>query len=531
MRRLLFFGVVALALVAAACGSSGSGNDSSASKNDAAATSPAPTTAKFQVANLSKPPEGAQRLHFEFGPIDVKPGQNNISYSLRGGGVEAPKEAGYIVGIQPNLRLADGSIPPVDVIHLHHGVWLNLSNKDATKPGLPERFFAAGEEKTAMRLPAGYGYAYKPTDHWLINYMVHNLWPDPNKVWITYDIDFIPATSPAAKNIVPARPVWMDVENGKIYPVFDVIRGSGHDGKFTYPDDATDPYHGRPAKNQWTVDHDGVLIATAGHLHPGGLHDDLYVQRNGATAREGHRKAGTTDTAHLFESQANYYEPAGAVSWDVSMSATPPDWKVEVHKGDVLSTTTTYDSMTASWYESMGIMIVWMADQGTGTNPFTTAVDVKGELTHGHLHENDNHGGAPDPKHYTDLSKLPSQPAVGQIAIENFVYARGDMSVADSVPTVKAGQSITFSNVDAPKENGIWHTITSCKAPCDKSTGIAYPVANGSATFDSGELGTGGPPTSGQVTWKTPSDLSPGTYTYFCRIHPFMRGAFRVTSS
>jgi plastocyanin len=213
------------------------------------------------------------------------------------------------------------------------------------------------------------------------------------------------------------------------------------------------------------------------------------------------------------------------------MSATPPDWKVEVHKGDVLSTTTTYDSMTASWYESMGIMIVWMADQGTGTNPFTTAVDVKGELTHGHLHENDNHGGAPDPKHYTDLTKLPSQPAVGQIAIENFVYARGDMSVADSVPTVKAGQSITFSNVDAPKENGIWHTITSCKAPCDKSTGIAYPVANGSATFDSGELGTGGPPTSGQVTWKTPSDLSPGTYTYFCRIHPFMRGAFRVTSS
>ena len=50
--------------------------------------------------------------------------------------------------------------------------------------------------------------------------------------------------------------------------------------------------------------------------------------------------------------------------------------------------------------------------------------------------------------------------------------------------------------------------------------------------FDSGELGTGGarrPPAD--VTWTTPADLPPGTYTYFCRIHPFMRGAFRVVSS
>ena len=31
-------------------------------------------------------------------------------------------------------------------------------------------------------------------------------------------------------------------------------------------------------------------------------------------------------------------------------------------------------------------------------------------------------------------------------------------------------------------------------------------------------------------TWKTPKSLKAGTYTYFCRIHPFMRGAFRVVS-
>ncbi len=379
-----------------------------------------------------------------------------------------------------------------------------------------------------MALPAGYGYQYKATDKWLINYMIHNLWPKPNQVWITYDIDFIPATSPAARGIVPARPIWMDVENGKTYPVFDVLQGSGTGGLYTYPDDASDPYHGQPPSSEWTVDQDGVLIGTAGHLHPGGLHDDLWLQRTGATALEGHGKVGAPDTAHLFTSKADYFEPAGAVSWDVAMTATPADWRVQVHKGDVMKVSTTYDSKTASWYESMGIMVVWMADGTNGTDPFVKPVDVDGSLTHGHLAENDNHGGKPAPKDYVDLTKLPSQPTVDQIAIDNFVYARGDMSVADSVPTVAAGASITFQNLDAPLENGIWHTITACKAPCNKSTGIAYPRADGAVSFDSGELGTGGPPTSGKVTWQTPANLDPGTYTYFCRIHPFMRGAFRV---
>ena len=54
-------------------------------------------------------------------------------------------------------------------------------------------------------------------------------------------------------------------------------------------------------------------------------------------------------------------------------------------------------------------------------------------------------------------------------------------------------------------------------------------------TFDSGELGFNGrqgsfpgAPAANRDTWQTPKDLPTGTYTYFCRIHPFMRGAFRV---
>ena len=37
---------------------------------------------------------------------------------------------------------SNGTTPRVDVVHLHHGVWLNLRGRDLTSP-LPERFFAA----------------------------------------------------------------------------------------------------------------------------------------------------------------------------------------------------------------------------------------------------------------------------------------------------------------------------------------------------------------------------------------------------
>jgi hypothetical protein len=62
----------------------------------------------------------------------------------------------------------------------------------------------------------------------------------------------------------------------------------------------------------------------------------------------------------------------------------------------------------------------------------------------------------------------------------------------------------------------------------NRSTGIAYPIADGDVQFESGTLGSAVPPATGALAWKTPANLGPGTYTYFCRIHPFMRGAFRV---
>jgi plastocyanin len=506
-----------------------------------AAPSASAESAHGSLVSIARAPNGAQRLTYKIGPFNVIPGQNDIGYA----GMDAkPKVDGWITRMRPDLVYTDGRVPRVDVLHLHHGVWLNMSRQDTTSPGLPERFFAAGEEKTVMTLPKGYGYEYKASDRWLLNHMIHNLTPVAAKVYMELEIDFIPKTSDAAKGIQPVRPIWMDVRNGQIYPVFNVKKGAGKKGTYTYPTDEPDAYANGNKQNEWTVDRDGTLVATAGHLHPGGLHTDLWLRRKGAKvakpacaskagskARKRCRKRaprGYGSNVHLFSSLAKYFEPAGAVSWDVAMTGTRPDWRVPVHKGDTLWTSATYNTKRGSWWESMGIMVVFMADGTSGKSPFRSRIDYSGKPTHGHLRENRHHGG--DKTNLPDPRKLPDGQSVGggNLDILDFKYELGDFSLtgaAKNPPVIPQGQSVTFSNLEAGKR--LYHSITSCKAPCNRATGIAYPLADSKVQFESTTLGTQ-IPASGTTSWSTPKNLKPGTYTYFCRIHPFMRGAFRV---
>ena len=454
---------------------------------------------------------GVQHLHYDSGPLPIEPGQNTIDY--RPASDLKPQVPGYITRFRPNLiYTGSGKVPRVDVIHLHHGVWLIN--------GLPT--LAAGEEKTSLNFPQGYGFHSDPGDNWTLNYMIHNLTPTPTSVKLTYDIDFVPDTAPAAASITRAHPLWLDVAGLKTYPVFDAIKGRGTNGKFTFPDQARGSARNNIGFAQSSkVSNAITLIGTAGHLHPGGLYNDLKVTRNGQ------RKL-------LFRSKAKYFEPAGAVSWDVSMTATKPSWKIALKPGDRLSTHVTYDTSRASWYESMGITVVWYANgtQPNSVDPFEGQVDTSGLLTHGHLPENNNHGGDPFP--LPDASKLANGFRTNSVGIKDFGYGRGDLNgsgKAGRPPVVKRGNSIEFTNYDAasdiPYSKAAFHTITACKRPCNRSTGVAYPLADGNAKFDSKELGYG-TPAAGTIKWSTPKGLAAGTYTYFCRIHPFMRGAFRV---
>jgi hypothetical protein len=108
--------------------------------------------------------------------------------------------------------------------------------------------------------------------------------------------------------------------------------------------------------------------------------------------------------------------------------------------------------------------------------------------------------------------------------------------ISNGAPEFAAGEEKT--HVTAPPGYG-WRYRTSDSWVMNymihnRSTGIAYPIANGPVAFDSGDLGTGPPGRTAaaqRLSWKLPRRLPAGTYTYFCRIHPFMRGAFRIQRS
>lgn len=498
-------------------------------------------------------------------PLTIQPGQNlNLfdttttcpnAVKLSGPGAANPfgsNAQGYITRFEPNMVWINGPdgvvTPRVDDLHLHHVVWLRDSIR-----------FAAGEEKTYVKLPQGYGYKVAGNASWGLNWMIHDLLDKPGRqIRIEWIIDWVPETSPQRTDIEPLSGRWMDVAGDpQIYPVFDAEKGFANtsDGKYTFPDDvpqlASQPGYEERGKvsnaRQWTIPNGGVtLIFGAGHLHPGGLNLDVDVTRDGVTKR-------------IFRSEANYYEPAGAVSWDVSMTATRPEWRVKLRQGDVVSISATYDVSKASWYESMGILpFAYVAGrlEPNSADPFDAGdagafeamVDAGGVLTHGRLAENRD-DKANKPLGLADPRKLKSgklMPASGVKVIESlftpggFSALRGFPASAMRPPVVRPGRSVTFTSLDALANQSIydqtWHSVTSCAAPCNRDSGIGYPLANGPVKFDSGQLGFANDPTNaGVVTnsnvFTTPRIRKAGTYSYFCRIHPFMRGSFRVAAA
>jgi hypothetical protein len=457
--------------------------------------------------------EGIQHLNYCFGPVAVQPGQNIIRLNRTR---LFPNVPGYITRFDPELIYENGTVPRVDVLHLHHAVWLVNFNPQ----------FATGEEKTVLQMPPGFGWRSRPSDIWLLNDMIHDLVGAGANVYVVWRLDFVPDTSPAAASMKTVSTQWMDVAGLKFYPVFDATRAMGQRGRYTFPDQATGASLAQvgPAST-WTLPRSATLISTVGHLHPGGLSTQLRVERGGQTNT-------------LFTSRAHYYEPAGAVSWDVAMGMTPEDWRVKVQAGDKVTVHATYDSKRADWYEVMGIMpvAVYYGDEDVGgLDAMSDKIPQQGVLTHSHLDENRNHGGE-QVDYYADARRLANAGSpLGPIGIKEYQYAQGDLTgagLAANPPTVIRGQSLTYQNFDAAQSVNTFHTLTACRAPCNRATGIAYPIANAKVPFDSGQLGFNyagfGGPASDRDTWTTPADLRPGTYTYFCRVHPFMRGSFRV---
>ena len=91
---------------------------------------------------LLVPAAQAETLHYRYGPVHIEPGRNDIVFADND---LKPPVDGWITGFKPNLTYANGVVPRVDVVHLHHGVWISNFTP----------LFAAGEEKTRHQRPYG----------------------------------------------------------------------------------------------------------------------------------------------------------------------------------------------------------------------------------------------------------------------------------------------------------------------------------------------------------------------------------------
>jgi plastocyanin len=559
-------------------------------------------------------PGKCERIKFTFGPIVVKPGENDAI--IQPVTIEKPAYNGYVVRFKPDLvRAADGEATPTEVMHLHHATWLNAGSSYGSGP-----FFAAGEEKTIMTMPEGYGMRVGAQDAWLMLYMVHNAGATSDIVWLTYDIDFIAESAAQEMGIAPVKPIWLDVQKSRIHPeapdsssnpVFNVHRGFGdidpetgrrvcvwprqNCARFdTYntvtPNQGTTTDRaGNPIKiegNDFRVPASlaGTLIGIGGHLHPGGIRNEVSLVRNGVE-----KPIMISDALYW-----NFENPSQAGerphSWNMSMTvAGAPFWKVKIREGDILRKNAVVDSQDASWYEGMGIAVAYVApddphapagvdvfddnviiDRGVSTAALTPDgpwVDggwrpndceadltgatkrlcLRGQPTHGAVAESGNSGGCPA----GGCPPLPDKegPLVEDIVSGAMSFGNADFGVIPTagIPRVKKGQQVRFWNVDGPAR--IWHTFTRCAEPCTGRTGVAYPIADGGTgpddemDFDSAEIGYGLPwePASGRLgghkpmqdnirdslLWEfTPTET--GTYAFWCRIHPSMRGAVKV---
>ncbi|HVE94595.1 MAG TPA: hypothetical protein VNB24_06710 [Acidimicrobiales bacterium] len=459
---------------------------------------------------------GIQKLRCRYGPIVVTPGSNLILIGPVT--IEQPRAEGFMLKMTPNMIDAvTGEVPHIHEVHLHHGVWLDAGTNglDVDTP-----FMAAGEEKSVSSPPPGYGYRVHATDEWLLNYMIHNQTAGTYTTFITYDLDWINASSPAAANVVPVKPIWWDTVGGA-YPVYNPTTAAGA------------PDHVRRVSRDLD-DPSMEVVWMVGHVHPGGKRIDLTVNTCGATARN----------TPIFSSEALPNVRPGTVdpdfygdtygSWDYLMTATKPEFRFTMGPGDAVFMDTVYDS-THPWYEAMGIVFGWGVPLDEAPPGYVAAPRCQPpapELTTGIrtnvLPRDPIFGGTspqfPDPA----TTSVQGQPPVNTIDIRAFDFAPG--GTAKPPAPVAAGSNVVVRNIDAAAS--VFHTVTECADACNKDTGQSYPLPDWG--FDSAQLGYGIPGLTAaknayQWTWPIPAGTPLGTtLPFFCRVHPFMRGSVQV---
>jgi hypothetical protein len=296
-----------------------------AAPDSPASNTPKGTWAEVRVGPFLIPPEGAG------GGAD----HANIAVPS----IAKPCSNCFLQQFEPDLVYADGTSANLDTgMMLHHAVFFAAGRQDATCgpeqpfPGkLGERFFASGNERTSGAFPPGFGY-YVGQGNWSGIFHVMNHGAEAKMVFFRLKVRWSPA---AAGGILPLRPIWLDMNNCRT-------------SEYAVP--------AGPSSSHWTWKSSltGRIVATAGHVHDGGLRTTLTNQTTGE---------------HLCTSWAGWGQKPAYQGTIESMSACTWDRVGTVQKGEVLDLESVYNARQAV-PDAMGIMMAFVyetTDLAAGT--------------------------------------------------------------------------------------------------------------------------------------------------------------------
>ena len=177
-------------------------------------------------------------------------------------------------------------MPPVDVIHLHHGVLAERVGH-ARRPspiGSVQPIFFGGEEKTVFRIPKGYG---SPTRRPTLDPQRDD--PQQHAERREGPAGVGPRLHPDVRagrqTVTPVIPLWMDVRRGWAIRLRRRPGHGGSDGQLDAPRPRSPRTPTPTAIARTSSDaYDATIVGAVGHLHPGGLRDDIDVARPASTA-------------------------------------------------------------------------------------------------------------------------------------------------------------------------------------------------------------------------------------------------------
>jgi copper binding plastocyanin/azurin family protein len=322
------------------------------------AAAPASAQAPAGSCNLTATQGTKQTYDCRYGPITVAPFQV-LTREIQLG-MPKPDVDGFVTNMETDVIDANGAQVPISRLMLHHIVFANVGKQDRTCqsftmwdsmtkfPAAAERFYGAGEERAKLALPEGYGYPIKKQDNWLVTYMFMNHRAKTDSAYIGYRV-----TVETRPDTTPVEPYWLDVENCKVDPVYDVAGGKRRASRDTQ-------------RMVWNVPKAGRLIAGGGHVHGGG--QQLALSRPDCRDEAIHTSRPVWGSARhpFYRVRPVLHEPG-----PIHMTAFASQRGVPLAAGEKVLLKSEYDA-SLPHTRVMGISVVFLAPDPSVTTPCGT---------------------------------------------------------------------------------------------------------------------------------------------------------------